>query len=88
MKQYLQLLIPVLSLCFLSSARGEIGNDNPTGVTGEYNGSITSGGAIDPFTGNSKHFVDDCTVTGSVGAYPLKWTRMLNTRGGGFWSHS
>jgi RHS repeat-associated protein len=88
MKQYLQLLIPVLSLCFLSSTRGEIGNDNPTGVTGEYNGSITTGGAYDPYTGNAKRFVDDLTVTGSVGAYPLKWTRVLNTRSGAAWTHS
>lgn len=61
------------------------GNDNPTGVTGEYNGSVTTAGSYDPYTGNAKRFIDDLTVTGSVGAYPLKWTRILNTRGvGGF----
>jgi hypothetical protein len=57
------------------------GNDNPTGLTGEYNGSVTTGGSYDPYTGNAKRFIDDLTVTGSVGAYPLKWTRILNTRG-------
>jgi len=88
MKQYHRLLLPVLSLCFLSSTRGEIGNDNPTGVSGEYNGSITTAGSYDPYTGNAKRFVDDLTVTGSVGAYPLKWTRVLNTRGLGNWTHS
>ncbi|MFZ1218078.1 MAG: RHS repeat-associated core domain-containing protein [Chthoniobacterales bacterium] len=50
---------------------------------GEYNGSVTTAGSYDPYTGNAKRFVDDLTVTGSVGAYPLKWTRVLNTRGGG-----
>ncbi|HWM23626.1 MAG TPA: hypothetical protein VNP98_02285 [Chthoniobacterales bacterium] len=38
----------------------------------------------------------DLTVTGSLGAYPLKWTRVLNTRGssgvgfgsGGMWKHN
>ncbi|MFZ1221597.1 MAG: hypothetical protein WAO00_20090, partial [Chthoniobacterales bacterium] len=57
------------------------GGDNPTGPMGEYNGSITTAGSYDPYTGNAKRFVDDLTVTGSVGAYPLKWTRVLNTRG-------
>src|ERR1700730_5688326 len=96
MKRYFQFLIPVLSLCLLSSTRGEVGNDNPTGVTGEHNGSITTGVALDPYTGNSKRFVDDLTVSSSVGAYPLKWSRVLNTRAGGTgnlgsggsWSHS
>lgn len=72
------------------------GNDNPTGPTGEYNGSITTAGSYDPYTGNAKRFVDDLMVTGSVGAYPLKWTRILNTRqgstagfgDGGAWTHS
>lgn len=73
----------------------EVGNDNPTGVTGEYNGSITTAGSYDPYTGNAKRFIDDLVVTGSVGAYPLKWTRALNSRGvsgpfgdGGGWKHS
>jgi RHS repeat-associated protein len=90
-----------LLLCFLSprssegTAPGGVGNNNLTGVTGEYNGSITTGGSYDPFTGNAKRFIDDLTVTGSVGAYPIKWTRILNTRGtsgpfgdGGGWRHS
>ena len=71
-----------------------LGNGNPTGVTGEYNGSVTTGGSYDPYTGNAKRIIDDLTVTGSIGAYPLKWTRILNTRGistkfggGGGWSH-
>src|SRR5205085_11640346 len=95
MKQYLRLLFPFLLIGFVSSTRAQTGNDNPTGVTGDYNGNITTGGSYDPYTGNAKRFVDDLTVTGSVGAYPLKWTRVLNTRGGGgslgnggAWSHS
>ena len=66
-----------------------VGNDNPGGPTGEFNGSITTAGSYDPYTGNAKRFIDDLTVTGSVGAYPLKWTRILNTRGGaGFFGES
>jgi RHS repeat-associated protein len=99
MKELFQYLVLTLLLCvFLpktSQGVSPVGNDNPTGVTGEYNGSITTGGSYDPYTGNGKRVVDDLTVTGSIGAYPLKWTRTLNTRGGsgpfgdgGGWMHS
>jgi YD repeat-containing protein len=68
--------------------RAAVGNDNPLGPTGEYNGSITTAGSYDPYTGNAKRFVDDLVVTGGLGAYPLKWTRVLNTRNPGAWAHS
>ena len=64
------------------------GGDNPLGPTGEYNGSITTGGSYDPFTGNAKRFINDLAVTGGIGAYPLKWTRVLNTRNPSPWSYS
>ena len=48
--------------------RGEAGNNNPTGPSGEYNGSITTGGSYDPYTGTAKRFIDDLTVTGALGA--------------------
>src|SRR6266480_5121907 len=54
-------------------------SDNPTGPTGVYNGNITTAGSYDPFTGNQMRVVDDIVVPGSVGAYPLKWTRYYNT---------
>lgn len=81
----------VLFCLLLLGARSAsaVGNDNTTGVTGEFAGSITTGGTYDPYTGNAKRLVDDLTVTGSVGAYPLKWTRVLNTRSiYSDWSHS
>jgi len=99
MKQYLQQLVLAVSICLAlpQPSEAQSGNDNPTGVAGEYNGDITTGGSIDPYTGNARRFVDDLTVTGSVGKYPLTWTRILNTRGtfgaapfgqGGSWGHS
>src|SRR5438067_3376632 len=96
MKRYFRLFGLVLSISSVATHLcAEVGNDNPTGVTGEHNGSVTTAGSYDPYTGNSKRFIDDLTVTGAVGAYPLKWTRVLNTRGvsgafgdGGGWSHS
>lgn len=86
-----------LSLGLISSQSSyATGNDNPTGVTGQYNGSITTAGSYDPYTGNATRTITDLSVTGAVGAYPLKWTRTLNTRsltgptqmGRGGWTHS
>ncbi len=85
-----------LLLWIAQGLRAGLGNDNPNGPAGDYNGSITTAGYYDPFSGNAKRAIDDITVPGSVGAYPLKWTRYLNTRGtvasffgqGGGWTHS
>jgi RHS repeat-associated protein len=92
-----------LSICFLlpQPCHGQEAPTSPTGPAGDYHGVITTGGSIDPQTGNAKRVINDMTIAGSVGAYPLNWTRTLNTRGdvpgtswwGGFgtdgsWSHS
>ena len=84
MKRFFFLL--VLGLAFSSALPHSgfaIGENNPTGATGEWNGSITTAGSYDPFTGNGKRAVEDIVVAGSIGAYPLKWTRVWNSRGGG-----
>jgi RHS repeat-associated protein len=74
----------------------QIGNDNPGGVTNEFNGSSYVAGQLDPYTGNARRDIDDIVVAGSIGAYPLKLTRTLSTRGvggqnqfgnGGGWQH-
>ncbi len=57
----------------------EQGDDNPTGVAGIFNGQITTAGSYDPFTGNAMRSVDDIVVPGSLGAYPLKWSRFFNS---------
>ena len=65
------------------------GENNPTGVTGIYNGNVTTAGNYDPLTHNDLRIVDDITVPGSIGAYPLKWTRYFNSRdGNGNWNYS
>src|ERR1700724_4314373 len=65
---------------FVSKAiSAEQGNDNPTGVSGIYNGQITTAGNYDPYTGNAMRVVDDIVVPGAVGAHPLKWTRYWNS---------
>lgn len=60
-------------------ACAEQGDDNPTGVAGAFNGSITTAGSYDPYTGNMQRRIDDIVVPGTIGAYPLKWTRYWNS---------
>jgi RHS repeat-associated protein len=57
-----------------------MGNDNPTGVSGMYNGNVNTAGSYDPYTGNATRSITDITVAGAVGAYPLAFTRTMNTR--------
>jgi RHS repeat-associated protein len=56
------------------------GNDSPTGVSGGFNGMVNSACAYDPYTGNARRVVDDIVVAGTLGVYPLKWTRFYNSR--------
>src|SRR5207248_10778474 len=58
----------------------ELGDENPAGVSGIYNGNSSTGGNYDPFTGNAMRGpIDDISVPSAVGAYPLKWTRFFNS---------
>ena len=68
-------------VCFAGALQAETGDDNPTGVSGIFNGNVTTGGSYDPFTGNAMRVVDDIVVPGTLGTYPLKWTRYWNSRG-------
>jgi YD repeat-containing protein len=64
------------------------GGDNPTGVYGAFNVRSTTGGSFDPYTGNATRTIPDITVAGAVGAYPLQWSRTMNSRAGASWRHS
>ncbi len=76
----------------------QAGNDNPTGVSGEFSGSVHTGCNYDPYTTNSKRSVTDLVVAGGVGAYPLAFVRTANSRyypelatdmgAAGSWRHS
>ena len=76
--------------------RAQVGNNNPTGVSGIFNGNITTGGSYDPYTGNAIRTVTDIVVAGAVGEYPLALSRSYNSRnawGGAFglpggWHHN
>lgn len=65
-----------------SSLFAQVGNDNPTGIAGELenSGIITTGCHYDAYTGNAQRSVTDIVVAGSVGVYPLAFTRTSNSR--------
>ena len=73
-----------IAICFAIilpvSLYGQMGNDNPTGISGIYNGNVTTAGSYDPYTGNATRSVTDLVVPGAVGGYPLAFTRTMNTR--------
>ncbi len=58
----------------------QAGNDNPTGNAGDFNGDVTTGCHYDPYTGNAKRSITDIVIGGTVGAYPLEFTRISNSR--------
>lgn len=61
------------------------GESNPTGVSSVFNGNVTTGCSYDPSTGNFRREIDDIVVPGTVGTYPLKFTRTYNSRGSAPW---
>src|ERR1700675_3167042 len=63
-----------------SSAIAQVGNDNPTSPSGQFNGNVTTGCSYDPYTANATRSITDLTVAGGVGAYPLAFTRTANSR--------
>lgn len=69
------------ALLFVAATlRAQVGNNNPTGPAGVFNGNITTGCSYDPFTGNATRSITDLAVAGSVGSYPLAFTRTANSR--------
>ena len=66
---------------------------NPVGVTGAYEGVVTTGGGYNALNHNARREIDDIVVPGAVGKYGLKMTRYYNSRSdngypmGPGWSH-
>src|SRR5438552_8285799 len=54
--------------------------EGPVGVSGIFNGNISTGCSYDPLTHSSHREVTDIVVPGSIGKYPLKMTRYYNGR--------
>ena len=72
----------LLALLFASAdPRWVVADDrNPIGVTGAFEGVITTGGAYNVLNHNARRQIDDIVVPGSIGKYPLKMTRYYNSR--------
>ena len=69
-----------LAVASLSQLQAQVGNNNPTGVSGIFNGQVTTGCSYDPYTGNAHRTITDIVVAGAVGEYPLALTRTSNSR--------
>jgi hypothetical protein len=70
------LLLFAICLAILpASLSAQMGNDNPTGVAGMFNGNVNTAGSYDPYTGNATRSITDISVAGAVGTYPLAFTR-------------
>jgi RHS repeat-associated protein len=63
-----------------SSTIAQVGNDNPTSPSGQFNGNVTTGCSYDPYTANATRSITDLAVAGGVSAYPLAFTRTSNSR--------
>jgi Domain of unknown function (DUF6531) len=81
-------------LSFTASPVLALDDHNPIGVTGAFEGIITTGCAYNVLNHNASRQIDDVVVPGSIGKYPLKMTRYYNSRStaayGGLgpgWSH-
>lgn len=67
--------IVALHFCFIVNLFGQVGNDDPYGPGDGSNGQITTGCSYSAYTGNATRSITDISVAGSVGAYPLAFTR-------------
>ena len=72
------LLVATLPPAFAQGGSSDY--EGPVGVTGIFNGNITTACSYDPLSHNAKRTVTDIVVPGSVGKYPLKMTRYYNSR--------
>jgi RHS repeat-associated protein len=83
--------LPVLATSRLFAQ--EVDLHNPIGITGIFNGNVTTGCSYDPLSHSTHRAIDDIVVPGSIGKYPLKMTRYYNSRHsltgslGPGWSH-
>jgi RHS repeat-associated protein len=78
-RTFLRILV-ITAVLAISKLQAQVGGNNPTGVTGSFNGSINTAGSFDPFTANASRVITDISVDGAVGTIPLALTRVYNSR--------
>jgi RHS repeat-associated protein len=69
-----------LLVLLASALNAQVGNQNPSGASGIFNGQINTGCSYDPYTGNATRSITDIAVAGGVGEYPLALVRTANSR--------
>ena len=73
----------ILSALFFAvctpDVRAQVGNTNPTGPSGIFNGNLENTG-VDPWTANGARSITDIFVAGAAGDYPLALVRTANSR--------
>jgi YD repeat-containing protein len=75
--------LAVVAAFFLASgvpSAFAVDDHNPIGVTGTFEGMITTGCAYNVLNHNARREIDDVIVPGSIGKYPLKMARYYNSR--------
>src|SRR5437870_6623511 len=73
-------LVPALLLAFPTLPAIALDDHNPIGVTGTFEGVITTGCAYNVLNHNASRQIDDIVVPGAIGKYGLKMTRYYNSR--------
>ena len=68
-----------------SLAAQSLDDHKPIGVTGAFEGVITTGCAYNVLNHNATRQIDDIVVPASIGKYPLKMTRYYNSRSTGIY---
>ncbi len=79
MKHVLLALVALACVLTASPLRAQVGNNNPAGQSGIFNGQV-GGCGYDPYTGNATRSITDIAVAGAVGEYPLALVRAANSR--------
>ena len=79
MKHVLLALVALACVLTASPLRAQVGNNNPAGQSGIFNGQV-GGCGYDPYTGNASRSITDIAVAGAVGEYPLALVRAANSR--------
>src|SRR5712692_2452761 len=65
---------------FASATFAQVGNNNPTGIAGEFSGEVTTGCDYTLYTSTARRSVTDLVVAGAVGSYPLAFGRTSTSR--------
>src|SRR5947207_15985931 len=74
------ILLAFVALVPFCLAHADVGGNNPTGTSGQFNGNVTTACSYDPYTANATRSITDILVLGGVGTYPLAFTRTMNSR--------